>query len=141
MATPRLTSGSINLVLTDDKEVVGLREQAVTRGETPHPKKLSSQTLEGVMRILSEDGYNQSGVWAVIPPELSDAGGDLAAELPVPILELGRQTLQKVRRLLRQDGFGQNGILVLNMRKPSDDDETWDDYDEMETEDIIRAWI
>ena len=77
----------------------------------------------------------------MIPPELSDAGGDLAAELPVPILELGRQTLQKVRRLLRQDGFGQNGILVLNMRKPSDDDETWDDYDEMETEDIIRAWI
>ena len=139
--TPRLTSEPINLGFTDEMEVVGPEEEGVlSMDETPYPQKPSQRTLEGIVRILREEGHDQSGVWALLPPELYGTGGDLAAELPVPILDLGRQTLHKIRRLLRQDGFAQHGILVLKMHGPSDDSKRWDVHNEMVKQDIL-AWI
>ena len=55
----------------------------------------------------------------------------MAAELPVPTLEVGRKTLQKIRCLLRQDGFV-HGILVLKMHGSGGDQEACYKYDEIE---------
>ena len=74
--------------------------------------------MDGVANILREDGYDQPGIWAFLPPELDDANGHLAAELPVPVLDLEPETLHKIRRLLHQDGFAQNGIFILKMDDP-----------------------
>jgi len=139
--TPRLTSEPINLGFADEEEKVADSQEQETMplDETPYPQKPSRQTLEGIVRILREEGHDQSGVWALLPPELYDAGSDLAAELPVPILDLGRQTLHKIRRLLRQDGFAQHGILVLKIHDPGDE-KRWDVYNEMVKQDIL-AWI
>lgn len=87
--------------------------------------------MEGIARILREDGHDRSGVWALPLPEIHDSGGDLAAELPVPALEVGHKTLQKIRCLLRQDGFV-HGILVLKMHGSGGDQEACDKYDEIE---------
>ena len=136
--TPPLTSESIELVFTDGNEkVADSQEQGVIPQDEPaYPQKPSQRTLEGIVRILREDGHDQSGVWALLPPELYEAEGDLAAELPIPILDLERQTLQKIRRLLLQDGFAQNGILILNIQDPSDR-ERWDIYGQMVKKDIL----
>ena len=123
------------MIFAEDREVVGWRESRAPHGQTLYPKQPSRKTLEGIARALLEDGHDQSGVQALLLPEPSDAEGDLAAELPVPTLEPGHQALQKIRRLLRQDGLV-HGILVLKIRKPSDDDEGCEEYDEMEIEDI-----
>ena len=82
-----------------------------------------------------EDGHVQSGVWALLPSEICNSGDDLAADLSIPILDLGTQTVEKIQRLLRQDGFVQTGILVLKMDKPANDN-----HDGTEMEDI-RAWF
>jgi len=67
------------------------------------------------VRVLREAGHDQSGTWAVFPPEAYDVREELKAELPVPTLELGIQTSYKIRDLLDQDGFVQHGILLLNI--------------------------
>jgi len=139
--TPPSTSEPTVFVLTDENEKVGdTQEQgAPPQDEPAYAQRPSQRTLEGIVKILREDGHNQSGVWALLPPEVYDAGGDLAAELPIPILDLERQTLHKIRRLLLQDGFTQNGILILNIHDPSDH-ERWDINDQMVKNDIL-AWI
>lgn len=97
------------------------QEQTVPFQNThAYPQKPSQWALNGVGKILLEDGYDQPGVWALLPPELDDARGHLAAELPVPVLDLEPETLDNIRRLLRQDGFAQSGILILKMDDPSD---------------------
>ena len=83
-----------------------------------YPQKPSQWALDGVANILRGEGYDQPGVWAFLPPELDDAQGHLAAELPVPVLDLEPEILHKIRRLLRQDGFIQNGIFILKMDEP-----------------------
>ena len=138
--TPRLTSEPINLGFTEDSEKVVVDPQgqgALSRGEPgTYPQKPSQRTLEGIVRILREDGHDQSGVWALLPPESCD----LAAELPIPVLDPGRQTLHKISRLLLQDGFAQRGILILKIDDPSDDGR-WDlDHDQKVKENIL-AWI
>ena len=93
--------------------------------------------LEDIVRILQEDGHNQSGVWAVFPWEICDAGYDLAVDISIPILDLETRTLHKIERLLRQDGFTKHGILVLKLNRPDADG-----YDEITwTEDIIQTWV
>jgi len=91
--------------------------------------------LEEIVRILQEDGHIQSGVWALLPSEIYEAGEELTTDLSIPILDLGAKTLHKIRHLLRQDGFTKHGILVLKMDRPSDDG-----YDKRWTDDI-RAWF
>lgn len=93
---------------------------------TPVPQladlqKPSRSALEGIARILREDGYDQSGICALLSPELYDAAGNFAAELPVPVLDLEHQTSHEIRRVLRQDGFTQSGILILKIHDPRDD--------------------
>jgi len=98
-----------------------LQEQGVSPQDEPaYAQRPGQRTLGGIVEVIREDGHNQSGVWALLPPEIYyDAGGDLlTAELPTPTLDLERQTLHKIRRL--QDGFTQNGILILNIHDPSD---------------------
>jgi hypothetical protein len=132
-----MTSEPISFGSKDD---VVPQEPGIPQDIATYPQKPSQRTLEGVMRIIREDGHNQSGIWALLPPELCDgARGDLAAELPIPILDLGRQTSQKIERILRRDGFPQHGILVLKMWDPSDG-EACDVYDEMVKQEI-QAWI
>ena len=113
------------------------QEMVLPKDEPAYPRKPSQRTLKEIVRILREDGHDQSGVWALPPPEFYDAVGDLAAELPVPVLELKRQTSYEVGRLLRRDGFTQNGILILKMHNPSDDENI---HDQIVKEDIL-AWI
>ena len=131
-ATPTPTPNSEQIDLKNEK-VDDTQEQGILPQDEPaYPQKPSQRTLEGIVKILREDGHNQSGVWALLPPE----GGDLAAELPIPILDLEHQTLHKIRRLLLQDGFTQNGILILNIS----DHERWDIYGQMVKKDILD-WI
>ena len=77
--------------------------------------------LDGIARILLEDGKPRSGVWALLPSGLCDIRDDVEATLSIPILDLGTRTLEKIRCLLRQDGFVQNGILVLKIDNPGND--------------------
>jgi len=132
--TPRLASEPINLVSTTE-EVARPRQLRILLGKRSYAHKPSQWTLEGIANILLEDGHVQSGVWALLPSDIFDAGDELAADLSIPILDLGTQTLEKIRLLLRQDGFAQNGILVLKMDNPGNDP-----YDEMGMDDI-RAWF
>ena len=132
---PRLTSEPINLVSTnddDEKEIAGLQESGTLQVESPHPQGLSQGLLEGIVRILQEDGDIQSGIWAVV---LSEIREDLTPDLSIPTLDLGTRTLHKIRRLLRQEGFTKHGILILKMDRPSDGscDKRW-------TEDI-QTWF
>lgn len=142
--TPTPTSEPINLGFTDDSEKVVVDTQGqgmLSRGEPgTYPKKPSQQTLEGIVRILREDGHDQSGVWALLPPESCNVAGDLAADLPIPVLDPGRQTLHKISHLLLQDGFAQHGILVLKMDDPSDDGR-WDPDHDQKVKENILAWI
>lgn len=109
----------------------------LSQDEPAYPRKPSRRTLKEIVRILREAGHDQSGVWALPLSEFCDAPGELAAELPVPVLEVERQTSHKIRRLLRQDGFAQHGILILKMGDPSEQDDV---YDQIVKEDIL-AWI
>lgn len=120
--TPPSTSKPTVSVFADENEKVGdtQGQGVVPQDEPAYAQRPSQRTLEGIVKILQEDGHNQSGVWALLPPEIYDAGGDLAAELPIPVLDLERQTSQKIKRLLLQDGFARNGILILNIHDPSD---------------------
>jgi len=134
--TPPSTSKPTASVFADENEKVSDTQE---QGEPAYAQRPSQRTLEGIVKILREDGHNQSGVWALLPPEIYDAGGDLAAELPIPVLDLERQTSQKIKRLLLQDGFTQNGILILNIHDPNDR-EQWDINGQMAKKDIL-AWI
>lgn len=99
----------------DDKESVDLQEEDIPpQHETACLQKPSHRTLQGIARILKEAGHDQSGTWAVLPPEAYGVREELEAELPVPILDLGIQTSYKIRDLLDKDGFVQHGILLLN---------------------------
>ena len=120
--TPPSTSKPTVSVFADENEKVDdtQGQGVVPQDEPAYAQRPSQRTLEGIVKILQEDGHNQSGVWALLPPEIYDAGGDLAAELPIPVLDLERQTSQKIKRLLLQDGFARNGILILNIHDPSD---------------------
>jgi hypothetical protein len=139
--TPPSTSESTYFSFTDESEkVADPQEQGISSQDEPaHPQKLSQETLERIVRILREDGHDQSGVWALLSPELYDARGDLAAELSVPILDLERQTFHRISSLLRQDGFSRNGILILNIYDPNDH-ERRDICDQTVKNDIL-AWI
>ena len=139
--TPPSTSEQIDLTFTDKSEkVADPQEQGkLTQDEPVYPQKLSQKALEGIVRILQEDGHDRSGVWALLPPELYDAGDDLVAELSIPILYLEHQTLNKISHLLFQDGFAQTGILILNIQNPSDR-ERWDINGQMVKKDIL-AWL
>lgn len=140
--TPPSTSKPTVSVFVDENEKVGdTQGQGVMPQDVPaYAQRPSQRTLEGIVKILREDGHNQSGVWALLPPEIYDAGGDLAAELPIPVLDLESQTLQKIKRLLLQDGFTQNGILILNIHDPSDH-EQWDINGQMVKKKDILARI
>jgi len=136
MPAPRIASEPIGFVFGDDnKGTSGLQRPVIPQNETPHAHKTSQWALEEIVGILLEDGHVQSGVWAVVPSEICDTGGDLAAELCIPILDLGPQTLQKIRRLLHQDGFAKSGILVLKM------DPSGDGHDEVRGMEDIQVWI
>jgi len=127
-----LTSEPINLISTDDdREITGSQESGVLHDEGPTPKNLCQRMLEGILRILQEDGHIQTGLWALLLSESDDAGDDLAVDLSIPILDLGTGTLHKIQRLLRQDGFAKHGILVLKM-----DSVGADGYDKRWIEDI-----
>jgi len=141
-ATPTPPSTSKPIVSADENEKVrDTQGQGVPPQDEPaYAQRPSQRTLEGIVKILREDGHNQSGIWALLPPEIYDAGSDLAAELPVPVLDLERQTSHKIKRLLLQDGFTQNGIIILNIAHDPSDHERWDINGQMVKKDIL-AWI
>lgn len=71
--------------------------------------------------ILREDDCDQSGTCILIlPDDVYDLRRDLAAELHVPVLDLGTQTSHKIQRLLSQHGFTQPGILILRICNPNE---------------------
>jgi hypothetical protein len=117
--TSTVVNPTTNPASADDKETVDLQEQEVSpQREATSLQKPSRRTLEGIVRILREAGHNHSGIWAFFPPGLRDVREELAANLPVPTLDLELQTSYKIRDLLDQDGFVQRGILLLNMQVP-----------------------
>jgi len=109
-----MISEPIDVDSTDD-EITGPKEPGTPQDGTPYPRRLSQQALEAIAEVLPECGHKESGVWVLLPPELHSASGALAAELPVPILDLGFQTLKKIAHIFRQDGVAGRGVLVLKI--------------------------
>lgn len=104
-------------MLTDNGDsVVSLQERGFSpQGWAPRLRKLSQRTLLGIVTVLREENYNQSGPCILIPPEDYEVRDNLvAAELPVPILDLGTRASHKIGRLLYRDGFIGSGIILLN---------------------------
>ena len=110
-----MISEPIDIDFTNDKEVAGPQKPGIPQDGAPHPRRLSQQTLDVIMEFLLECGRKEPGVWVLLPPELHGASAALAAELPVPILDLEFQTLKKIAHLFRQDDVAGRGALVLNI--------------------------
>lgn len=100
--------------------VISLEEQgSLSHDRAVHVHVPSQWALRGVVMALREDNCGQSGTCVLIPPEIYDAVGYLAAELPIPAVYLGPRTAQKIKRLLYQDGFTSPGALIMNIGSPN----------------------